>query len=84
MQIKYIYLFLTIIGLIAFVVMLEIFRTKCPACGRMFARQIFKGKGRVDHMQTSMDSVHIEGTRMCKCKYCGHEWSQRYSKRRSR
>jgi hypothetical protein len=83
MQIKYIYLFLTIIGLIAFVVMLEIFRTKCPACGKMFARKIVKNVGRSEY-HTTQDRVSIRGTRLCQCKFCGHEWTQNYSKSKHR
>ena len=73
-----------IVAIIAFAIVWEIFRTKCPACGKFFAREIAKSRS---SFKTDMihDHTHKTTVSSCTCKFCGHQWEQRYrSTRRHR
>lgn len=71
------------IGCIGFGVLWEIYRRRCPQCKKFFAREVV-------HSAASYGSDLRHGMRKttvsdCKCKYCGHTWTQRYtSKNRHR
>lgn len=71
---------LFIFGCIAFGIVWEIFRTKCPSCGKFFAREKLKEQSGVQGDRSFSQGYHTHKvtTTHCKCKFCGHEWTQTY------
>ncbi|HNV48064.1 MAG TPA: hypothetical protein PLE73_05565 [Spirochaetota bacterium] len=71
------------VGCIGFGVLWEIFRRRCPKCGKFFAREIVASASshRHDHRHDRAMKTTVSD---CRCKYCGHAWTQKYtsSKRR--
>ena len=63
---------------IGFGILWEIWRRKCPKCGKFFAREVTKNN--VSHGTDYMhDHTHRTTVSDCRCKYCGHTWVQRYT-----
>jgi len=56
----------------------EIYRRRCPSCGKFFARQIVQSSAthRADFRRDGMSKTTVSN---CQCKYCGHTWTQRYT-----
>lgn len=63
---------------ILFGILWEIFRRRCPKCGKFFARTIIKGSS-TTHYSGSYNETHKSTNYNCTCKYCGHEWRQHYT-----
>ena len=79
---NYFYIALIILGLIGLVILIEIFNTKCPACQKFFARKIMRSSQNYVTYERDYQKTHM--TRYCKCKFCGHEWTQRHTRSRKR
>jgi len=71
------------IGCIAFGTGWEIFRRRCPQCGRFFAREIVQSSAshRSDYRHDAMKKTTESD---CRCKFCGHTWTQKYTSRKHR
>lgn len=80
------YIFLVVLlvaGSIAFGVIWEIFRRKCPSCGKFFAREILSSAS--SHTTHHMgEHTHKTTVSQCQCKFCGHRWEQKYTSTKHR
>ena len=66
------------VACIGFGILWEVFRRKCPQCGKFFAREIVSsGASYTSDMRR--DHTHKTTVSDCKCKFCGHTWTQRYT-----
>ncbi len=79
---NYFWIALIIAGLIALVALIEFFNTRCPACGKFRARQIIRSQ--TNYTSYDKDYKRTRSTRFCKCRFCGHEWTQRHTSSRRR
>jgi phage FluMu protein Com len=62
------------------VLLIELFKTRCPACKRWLGRTVVREVASSWEQRSSEEGGYVEhGTRTCRCKHCGHQWSQSYS-----
>jgi len=71
----YFKLALIIGGLLLFLYIIHLFKTKCPNCGKFNARKILRKQSNGTSYLNDSRKEHF--INHCKCKYCGFEWTQR-------
>jgi hypothetical protein len=74
---KYYWPIAILIGFLVFFLILEFLKTKCPSCGRFFAKKILKQKVNGYEFHIEDKSYTQKYSFYCKCKYCGYEWTQK-------
>lgn len=69
------------IGVLAIGIIVEIFRTRCPKCRKLWARKINRTTRNYDNHRILSDKshTHIKSISYCTCKFCGHQWEQKYT-----
>jgi hypothetical protein len=69
-------------GCIGFGILWEIYRRRCPQCKKFFAREILRSSASRDNY-TRYDRTSKTTATDCKCKFCGHTWTQKYTSYKS-
>jgi hypothetical protein len=66
------------VGCIGVGILWEVLRRKCTQCGKFFAREIVSSGAsfRNDFHDNAMKKTTVSD---CRCKFCGHTWTQRYT-----
>jgi len=70
---------LLISSVVLFAIIVEIFRMRCPKCGKYFARKILKSSSSYQNQNFTSNHTHKNTVHECQCKYCGYRWQLKWT-----